>query len=227
MLTFKPAFSLSFSFIKRLFSSSSLSAIKVVSSTCLRLLILLPAILIPAFKSSSLAFCLMYSAYKLNKQSDNILLWPMDSMVACQAPLSTGFSRKEYWSGFPFPSPGIFPTQGSNLGLLHCRQSVYQQSYEGNLTIYSLALLLCQFWTSPLFHLQFCCFLSCIQVSQEAWKMVWYSHLFKNILQFVVIHTVKVFSIGSEAEVDISQNSLAFPMIQQMLAIWLWFLWLF
>ena len=35
--------------------------------------------------------------------------------VACQAPLSVGFSRQEYWSGLPFPSPGIFPTQGWNL----------------------------------------------------------------------------------------------------------------
>ena len=36
--------------------------------------------------------------------------------VAYQAPLSMGFSRQEYCSGLPFPSPGIFPTQGSNLG---------------------------------------------------------------------------------------------------------------
>ena len=38
--------------------------------------------------------------------------------VACQASLSMGFPRQEYWSGLPFPSPGIFPTQGSNQGLL-------------------------------------------------------------------------------------------------------------
>ena len=73
MLSFKPAFSLSsLTFIKRLFSSSSLSAIRVVSSAYLRLLIFLPAILIPACASFSLAFCMMYSAYKLNKQGDNI-----------------------------------------------------------------------------------------------------------------------------------------------------------
>ena len=42
--------------------------------------------------------------------------------VAHQAPLSMGFSRQEYWSGLPFPFTGIFLTQGSNLGLLHCRQ---------------------------------------------------------------------------------------------------------
>ena len=47
------------------------------------------------------------------------------------------------------------------------------------------------------------CFLTCIQVSQEAGKVVWYSYLFKNFPQFVVIHTVKDFSIASEAEVDV------------------------
>ena len=65
----------SFSVIKRLFSSSSLSAIRVVSSAYLRLLIFLPAILIPACASSNLAFHIMYSAFKLNKQGDNIQPW--------------------------------------------------------------------------------------------------------------------------------------------------------
>ena len=73
MLSFKPTFSLSsFTFIKRLFSSSSLSAIRVVSSAYLRLLIFLPEILIPACDSSSVAFCIMFSTKKLNKQGDNI-----------------------------------------------------------------------------------------------------------------------------------------------------------
>ena len=58
----------------RLFSSSSLSAISVVSSAYLRLLIFLLTILIPACASSSLAFHMMYSAYRLNKQGDNIQL---------------------------------------------------------------------------------------------------------------------------------------------------------
>ena len=76
MLSFKPSFSLSsFTFIKRLLSSSSLSAIRVVSSAYLRLLLFLPAILVPACASSSLAFHMMYSAYKLNKQGDNIYPW--------------------------------------------------------------------------------------------------------------------------------------------------------
>ena len=70
---FKPTFSLSsFTFIKRLFSSSSLSAKRVVSSEYLRLLTFLLAILIPACASSSPTFHMMYSAYKLNKQGDSI-----------------------------------------------------------------------------------------------------------------------------------------------------------
>ena len=48
-----------------------------------------------------------------------------------------------------------------------------------------------------------CCFLTCIQVSQMSGKVVWYSHLFKNFPQFVVIHTVKGFSIVNEAEVGV------------------------
>ena len=73
MLSFKPAFTLSsFTFIKRLFSSFLLSAIRVLSSAYLRLFIFLLAILIPAYDSSSLIFHIMYSAYKLNKQSDRV-----------------------------------------------------------------------------------------------------------------------------------------------------------
>ena len=48
-----------------------------------------------------------------------------------------------------------------------------------------------------------CCFLTCIQISQEAGQVVWYSHLLKNFLQFVVIYTVKGFSVVNEAEVDV------------------------
>ena len=73
MLNFKPAFPLpSFTSIKSLFSSSLLSTIRVVSSAYLRLLILPPATLIPACNSLSLAFCVLCSAYKWNKQGDNI-----------------------------------------------------------------------------------------------------------------------------------------------------------
>ena len=105
MLNFKPTFSLSsFTLIKRFFSSSSLSAIRVVSSAYLRLLIFLPAIFIPAYASSSLAFHMIYSAYKLNKQGDNIQPWrPLfpiwnQSVLPCLVlivafDLHTGFSR--------------------------------------------------------------------------------------------------------------------------------------
>ena len=45
--------------------------------------------------------------------------------AALQPPLAVGFSRQEYWSGCHFLLPGISPTQGSNLGLLHFRQILY------------------------------------------------------------------------------------------------------
>ena len=128
LLNLKSAFSLSsFTFIKRLFSSPSPSAIRVVSYAYLRLSIFLLAILIPACASLNLTFHMMYSAYKLNKHSDNIQPWHN-----------------------PFPT-GISPCSmsGSNY-----------------------------------------CFLSCTQISQEAGKLVWYSHIFKNFPKLVVIHTV-------------------------------------
>ena len=74
--SFKPAFLLfSFTLTKKLFSCSSLSAIRVVSSTYLRLLIFHPAILNPVCDSSSLTFHMMHSAYKLIKQGDSIQPW--------------------------------------------------------------------------------------------------------------------------------------------------------
>ena len=154
MLDFKSAFSLSsFTFIKRLFSASSLSAIRVVSFAYLRLLIFLPSTLVPACDSSSLAFHMMCSAYKLNKQKDDIQPWHS-----------------------PFPIlPICCSMSGSN-----------------------------------------CCFLTCIQVSRGTGKVVWYSHLFKNFLQFVVIHTV---TLAESMKQMFFWNFLAFSMSQQMLAI--------
>ena len=149
MLSFKPAFSLSsFTFIKKFFSSSLLSSIRVVSFMYQRLLIFLPAILIPACESSSPAFHIMYSVYKLNKQGDK---------------------RTALTYSFP------------NVESVSCSMSDSNS-----------------------------CFLSCKQVSQEAGNVVWYSHLFKNISQFVVIHAVKGFSVVSEAEVDIFGIPLLF-----------------
>ena len=72
------------------------------------------------------------------------------------------------------------------------------------MTKYSLDVLPSEFWSSSLFHTDSnCCFLTFIQVSQEAANVVCYSHLFKNFPQFVVIHTVKDFSVVSESEVDV------------------------
>ena len=99
-------------------NSSLLSSIRVVSSLCLSLLIFLPAILITAYASSSPAFHIMYSVYKLNKQGYNIQPWH---------------------NSFP------------NFEPVHCSISSSN-----------------------------CCFLSCIQISQETGKVVWYSHLLKN-----------------------------------------------
>ena len=110
----RPPFSFSsFTFIKRIFSSSSLSALRVVSSAYLRLLIFLPAILIPACASSSPAFLMMYSAYKLNKQGDNIQprrtpfpIWNQ-SVVPCPVltvvswPAYRCLKRQVRWSGIP------------------------------------------------------------------------------------------------------------------------------
>ena len=78
------------------------------------------------------------------------------------------------------------------------------------MTIYSLDVLLSWFGTNLLFHVRFCCFLTCIQVSQEAGQVVWYSHLFKNFPQFVVMNTVQGFSIVNEAEVDVFLESSCF-----------------
>ena len=114
MLSFKPTFSLSsFTFIKSFLSSSLLSAIKVVSSSCLRLLIFLLTILIPACASSSPAFLMMYSACKLNKPGDNIQPWcasfPIWNQSVVPCPVLTVASWPAYrflkmqvrWSGIP------------------------------------------------------------------------------------------------------------------------------
>ena len=140
-LGFKPTFSLSsFTFIKRAFSSCLLSAKMVVSSAYLRLLIFLPVILIPACASSGLAFFMMYSAFKLNKQGDNIQPWYT-----------------------PFP--------------------IWNQS------IFSCLVLTVASWPAYRFLRR-----------QATWSGIPIS---VRIFQFVVIHTVKSFSIVNEAEVDI------------------------
>ena len=127
MLSFKPTFSLSsFTFIKRLFSSSLLSATRVVSSAYLRWLIFLLEILILAHASTSPVFLMTYFAFKLNKLYTDLI------------------------NSFPYLEPVCGSMSSSN-----------------------------------------CCFLTCIQDSQEAGQVVWYSRTFQNFPQFVVIHTVK------------------------------------
>ena len=100
-----------FTFTKRLFSSSSLSAIRVASSAYLRLLIFLLAILIPACVYSSPAFLMMYSAYKLNKQGDGIQPWrtpfpiwnhfvvPCPVLTVASWPAYRFLKRQVRWSG--------------------------------------------------------------------------------------------------------------------------------
>ena len=115
----KPAFSLSFfTFIKRIFNSSLLSVIRVISDAYLRLLVFFLAILIPACALFSPAFHTMCSASKLNKQG-----W--------------------HYTTLTYSVP--------NFESVHCSMSGSN-----------------------------CCFLTCIQASQVAGQVVWYSHHFKN-----------------------------------------------
>ena len=113
MLSFKPTLSLSsFTFIKRLFSSF-LSAIRVVVSAYLRLSMFLLAILIPACVSSSSTFLIMYYAYKLNKQGNNIQSWhtpfpiwnrsivPYLVLTLASWPAHRFLRRQVRWSGIP------------------------------------------------------------------------------------------------------------------------------
>ena len=55
-----------------------------------------------------------------------------------------------------------------------------------------------------------CCFLTCIQVSLEAGQVVWYSHLFQNFPQFIVIHTVEGFRVVNKTEIDVFLELLLF-----------------
>ena len=102
-----------FTFIKRPFSFSSLFAIRMVSSVHLRLLIFLLAILISAWNSSRLVFHMMNSAYKSNKQGDNIQAWGTPSPILSQSfvpcpvltvtswPAYRSLRRHVRWSGIP------------------------------------------------------------------------------------------------------------------------------
>ena len=114
IFSFKPALSLSsFNLIKRLFSTSSLSAFRVVSSAYLRLLMFLPLILISACNSSSLTFLMMCSVYRLNKQGDSWqpchtpfsslhqLVIPCWVLTVASWPAYRFLRRQVRWSGIP------------------------------------------------------------------------------------------------------------------------------
>ena len=90
------------------------------------------------------------------------------------------------------------------------------------MTIYSLDVIVSQFGTNLCsISSSKCCFLTCIQISQEAGQVVWYSHLLNNFPLFVMIYTVKGFGVVNKAEVDVFfWNSLVFSMIQWILAMW-------
>ena len=111
MLSFKPAVSLSsFTFNKRFFSSSLLSASEwyylhiwgywyFSQQSWFQLVFHRP---------SYFAWCTLHQFSSVQSPSRVWLLWPY-GLIACQAPLSMGFSRQEYWNGLPFPSPGDLP----------------------------------------------------------------------------------------------------------------------
>ena len=73
----------------------------------------------------SLYFVLLFSC-------EVVQLFAVPWTITCQAPLSMKFSKQEDCSGLPFPPQGIFLTQGLNLGLLHCRQTLYHLSHQGS-----------------------------------------------------------------------------------------------
>ena len=66
------------------------------------------------------------------KSRSRVRLFATPRSVSYQAPLSIGFSRQDYWSVLPFPSPGDLPDPGIDLGLPHCRQTLYHLSHQGS-----------------------------------------------------------------------------------------------
>ena len=81
---------------------------------------------------NSLTFSLGKEMKEKMKSLSRVWLFATPWTVAHQAPLSMGFSRQEYWSGLPFPSPGDLPAPGIDAGLWHCRQMLYPLSHQGS-----------------------------------------------------------------------------------------------
>ena len=84
-----------------------------------------PTLILPSHAQDPFPSELCCAVLSHSVVSDSATPWT----VACQAPLSMGFSKQEYWSGLPCPPQGIFPTSGLNPGLWHCRWILYQLSY--------------------------------------------------------------------------------------------------
>ena len=182
MLSFMPVFSLC-SFIKRLFSSASLSVIRVVLSTYLRLLIFLLAILIPACTSSNLAFLMKSSTCKLKKKGDNKQPWRLLSQFGTSPcpMLSSNCSFLTYIQVFPEASKVIwyFYVLKNLPSLLWSTQGLWRSQWSRSrcffwnslafsmiqqmLAIWSLVSLpfLNLSWTSGSFQFMYC------------WSLVW------------------------------------------------------
>ena len=75
----------------------------------------------------------LFLANREVKRLSHVRLFVIPQTVAYQAPPSVEFSRQEYWSGLPVPSPGHLPNLESNPGLQHCRQTLYPLSHQGRL----------------------------------------------------------------------------------------------
>ena len=91
-----------FTSIKRLHSSSSLSVIRAVSSAYLMLLIVLPAVLVPTYALSCPALLMIYSAYKLNKQGNNIQPWHTPFPICNQSIVPCLVLTIASWSAYRF-----------------------------------------------------------------------------------------------------------------------------
>ena len=132
MLSFKPTFSLStFTFTKRLFSYS-LSALRVVSSAYLRLLIFLPAILIPAWASSSPAFHTVYSAATAAKslQSCPTLCDPIDGSPPGSTIPGILQARTLEWVGISFSNAWKWKNKVKSLGHIWLLVTLWTAAYQ-------------------------------------------------------------------------------------------------
>ena len=217
MLSFKPTFPLSsFTFIKRLFSSSSLSAIRVVSSAYLRLLIFLPAILIPACASSSLAFHLMYLGFPCGSAGKQSTCHEGDLASIPGLRRSPG-EGKSYLLQYPGLENSIdytvhgFTKSQTGLSDSHFTSfhSAYKLNKEGdNIQPWHIPFLI---WKQSVVPCPVLTVASCpayrflrrqIRLSGVPISL--------RIFQFVVIPTVKGFGIVNKAEVDFFWNPLGF-----------------